>query len=55
MRIPHHLLRHKSGTWYFRMVVPHDLQAVFGKKIIKRSLRVRDSTSVTYNRRRSTR
>jgi hypothetical protein len=42
MRLPHHLLRHKSGVFYFRLIVPRDLQAVFGKKVIKRSLGVRD-------------
>ncbi|KAG9613495.1 hypothetical protein KCV01_g1152, partial [Aureobasidium melanogenum] len=31
-----------SGVFYFRLIVPRDLQAVFGKKVIKRSLGVRD-------------
>lgn len=42
MRLPHHLLRHKSGVFYFRLIVPRDLQVLFGKKVIKRSLGVRD-------------
>lgn len=42
MRLPHHLLRHKTGVFYFRLIVPRDLQALFGKKVIKRSLGVRD-------------
>lgn len=42
MRLPHHLLRHKSGVFYFRLIVPRDLQTIFGKKVIKRSLGVRD-------------
>jgi integrase len=42
MRLAHHLLRHPSGTWHFRLVVPKDLQAAIGRKIIKQSLRTRD-------------
>lgn len=42
MRLPHHLLRHKSGMWYFRIIVPRDLHAAFGKKVIKRSLGTRE-------------
>jgi hypothetical protein len=35
MRLPHHLLRHPSGIFHFRLVVPADLRQVLGKKIIK--------------------
>jgi integrase len=42
MRLAHHLLRHPSGTWHFRLVVPRDLQAAIGRKIIKQSLRTKD-------------
>jgi len=42
MRLPHHLLRHPSGVFHFRLVVPADLCEAFGKKIIKVSLRTRD-------------
>jgi integrase len=42
MRLPHHLLRHPSGIFHFRLVVPADLRQVLGKKIIKVSLRTRD-------------
>lgn len=42
MRLPHHLLRHKSGTWYFRIIVPRDLVGTLGKKVIKRSLGTRE-------------
>lgn len=42
MRLAHHLLRHPSGTWHFRLTVPADLREVFGLRIIKRSLGTRD-------------
>lgn len=42
MRLAHHLLRHASGVFHFRLVVPKDLQGLFGVRIIKRSLRTRD-------------
>lgn len=42
MRLAHHLLRHASGVFHFRLVVPRDLQGLFGVRIIKRSLRTRD-------------
>lgn len=42
MRLPHHLLRHASGVYHFRLVVPRDLHAAVGLRIIKRSLRTRD-------------
>jgi hypothetical protein len=35
MRLAHHLLRHKSGVYYFRLIAPHDLHAASGKKVIK--------------------
>lgn len=38
MRLAHHLLRHPSGTWHFRLTVPADLREAFGLRIIKRSL-----------------
>jgi integrase len=42
MRLAHHLLRHPSGTFHFRLVVPRDLHAAFGRKIIKQSLRTQN-------------
>jgi len=42
MRLAHHLLRHPSGVWHFRLTVPQDLRAALGLRIIKRSLRTRD-------------
>ena len=42
MRLAHHLLRHPSGTLHFRLVVPRDLHAAFGRKIIKQSLRTQN-------------
>lgn len=42
MRLAHHLLRHASGVFHFRLVVPRDLQGFLGLRIIKRSLRTRD-------------
>jgi hypothetical protein len=42
MRLAHHLLRHPSGVFHFRLVVPADLRQVFGKKIVKISLRTKD-------------
>lgn len=42
MRLAHHLWRDQSGIYYFRWVVPRDLQASFGKTIIKCSLRIRE-------------
>jgi hypothetical protein len=42
MRLAHHLLRHPSGIFHFRLVVPADLRSAFGKKILKVSLRTRD-------------
>lgn len=38
MRNPHHLVRHRSGVWHFRMRVPLALHAALGLKVIKRSL-----------------
>lgn len=42
MRLAHHLLRHPSGMWHFRIAVPRDLQAAFGLRVIKRSLKTHD-------------
>ncbi len=42
MRLPHHLLRHASGVFHFRLVVPRDLHGAVGLRVIKRSLRTRD-------------
>ncbi|WP_052690107.1 DUF6538 domain-containing protein [Xanthomonas albilineans] len=42
MRLPHHLLRHASGVFHFRLVVPRDLHAAIGVRIVKRSLHTRD-------------
>jgi hypothetical protein len=41
MRLPHHLLRHPSGVFHFRLVVPKDLRPAFGKSI-KVSMRTKD-------------
>lgn len=45
MRLAHHLLRHPSGVFHFRLVVPADLRQVFGKKILKISLRTKDPSA----------
>lgn len=42
MRLPHHLLRHTSGVYHFRLVVPRDLHAPIGVRVVKRSLHTRD-------------
>ena len=42
MRHPHHLLRHRSGVYHFRLVVPADIRPLIGLRIIKRSLHTRD-------------
>lgn len=42
LRLPHHLLRHPSGVYHFRLVVPRDLKEAVGKGVIKHSLRTRD-------------
>lgn len=39
MRIPHHLVRARSGLWSFRQRVPVDLQPVIGRLTFKRTLR----------------
>ncbi|WP_036110000.1 MULTISPECIES: site-specific integrase [Luteibacter] len=41
MRLPHHLVRHPSGVYHFRLLVPADLRTAFGLKVIKQSLRTR--------------
>jgi integrase len=45
MRLAHHLLREKTGIWYFRLVVPKRLRGPLGQTIIKRSLGTRDPTA----------
>lgn len=42
MRLAHHLLRHPSGVWHFRLIVPADLQGLLGRRVIKKSLGTRD-------------
>lgn len=42
MRLARHLLRHPSGVWHFRLIVPADLQAMPGRRVIKKSLGTRD-------------
>lgn len=38
MRLAHHLLRHASGVFHFRLIVPADLQVLLGRRVIKQSL-----------------
>lgn len=38
MRLAHHLLRHPTGLWHFRLTVPRDLHAALGLQVIKKSL-----------------
>ncbi len=42
MRLPHHLVRHCSGVFHFRLIVPVDLRARVRRRVIKRSLRTKD-------------
>lgn len=42
MRLAHHLLRHPSGVWHFRLIVPADLRTLLGRRVIKKSLGTRD-------------
>lgn len=42
MLLPHHLIKHPSGTYHFRLVVPAHLQQLVGKKVIKQSLRTKN-------------
>ncbi|MDF3980442.1 site-specific integrase [Luteibacter sp. PPL554] len=42
MRLAHHLLRHPSGTWHFRLIVPKSLRPILGLSVIKRSLGTKD-------------
>jgi hypothetical protein len=42
MRLAHHLLLHRSGVWHFRLIVPRDLHASLGLRVIKKSLGTRD-------------
>lgn len=39
MRLTHRLLRHTSGVFHFRLIVPADLRSRLGRSVIKRSLR----------------
>jgi integrase len=45
MRLLHHLVRHSSGTFHFRLVVPADLRERLALRVIKRSLRTHDPHS----------
>ncbi|MBN8887999.1 MAG: integrase [Rudaea sp.] len=38
MRLAHHVIRHSSGTWHFRLRVPAVLQSALGLRVVKRSL-----------------
>jgi len=42
MRLAHHLLRHPSGVWYLRLIVPKSLRPILSLAIIKRSLGTKD-------------
>lgn len=42
MRLAHHLLRHPSGTWHFRVIVPKDLRPFLRLSVLKRSLGTKD-------------
>ncbi|WP_414648293.1 DUF6538 domain-containing protein [Dyella sp.] len=44
MRLAHHLLRHPSGMWHFRLVVPKALRPLVGLGVIKRSLHTKNTT-----------
>lgn len=46
MRLPHYLHRAPSGIWHFRQRVPTHLIPVFGKQVLKQSLRTRNVLSV---------
>lgn len=41
MNLPHHLQKHPSGVFYFRLIVPKRLQQQAGYKVIKKSLGTR--------------
>lgn len=43
MRIPHYLVRTRSGTYHFRLKIPAALQAALGVRVVKRSLATRDA------------
>lgn len=43
MRLAHHLLRHSSGIYHFRLRVPSDLFEAVGRRVVKISLRTRDA------------
>jgi len=44
MRLAHHLLRHPSGVWHFRIIVPKELRSFLRLSVLKRSLGTRDPT-----------
>ncbi|WP_241093728.1 DUF6538 domain-containing protein [Xanthomonas sp.] len=37
MRVAHYLTRGETGRYYVRLRIPADLQACFGRKVVKRS------------------
>ncbi|MFN6509444.1 DUF6538 domain-containing protein [Xanthomonas translucens] len=37
MRVAHYLTRGETGRYYVRLRIPADLQARFGRKVVKRS------------------
>jgi len=43
MRIPHYLVLSVSGVYHFRLKVPADAQAALGVRVLKQSLRTRDT------------
>jgi hypothetical protein len=42
MRLTHHLVRHRSGVFHFRLIVPTDLRERLQRRVLKRSLRTCD-------------
>lgn len=42
MQLRHHLVRHSSGTYHFRLKVPADLRGRLRLRVIKRSLQTRE-------------
>jgi integrase len=43
MRVPHHLVLSSTGVYHFRLKVPSVAQAALGLRVVKQSLRTRDS------------
>lgn len=43
MRLSHRLVRHRAGTFHFRLIVAGDLRERVGRRVIKRSLRTTDA------------